>query len=161
MNVKKMPKFLVLHNSTSYGYVGNLTFESLEEIIISKKFIEIAREAEIQKDLEGITLDNFAYHPSQPIQRRWPLDEGWKINGVKALTKNYNQMIFGIKLLAKTYGIRRIVPSDEYIGVVTMFIFMSPFLAFIGSILWTLRQKKLRKAILEKNKQKLLKNKKD
>jgi len=83
-----MPKFLVLHNSTSYSYVGNLTFEEIESQILSKEFIQIAKDADIKKDLDGITLDNFLKHPSQQIRTRYPIDYGFKKNLELILKKN-------------------------------------------------------------------------
>ena len=87
--VKKMPKFLILNNGTSYSFIGNLTYESIEQQILEREFVEIARKANEKKDKEGITLQNMMLHPTYRLQLRYEKDEGFQINLRKKLTKNF------------------------------------------------------------------------
>lgn len=101
---------------------------------MSLDFIQIARDADIKKDLEGITLENFMKHPSQPIRTRYPIDLGFKKNLERVLKKNTAQVLYGITLLAKTYGIRRIVKKEENILPVAFLIMSTPFIIFVVAI---------------------------
>ena len=70
-------------------------------------------------------------HPKYMIQRRHPLDEGMRINLKKSVTKHIAEILFGIELIAKTYGIRKITGSEEQVLPMACGILVMPFLMLI------------------------------
>jgi hypothetical protein len=64
-------------------------------------------------------------------------------------------------LLAKTYGIRRIVSKEEHILPTAFLILSTPILIFFGAIGYDVYNRRKRARILERNKQRLLQKKKD
>jgi hypothetical protein len=69
--------------------------------------------------------------------------------------------LYGITLLAKTWGIRRIVSKEENILPVAFLILSTPFMLFIVTIARDVWKQRQRAKNLEINKQKLLQKKKD
>ena len=100
-------------------------------------------------------MENFMKHPSQPIRTRYKVDLGFKKNLERILKKNTAQLLYGITLLAKTYGIRRIVKKEENILPVALLILSTPFIIFVVAITYDVCNQRKRARILEMNKQKL------
>ena len=69
--------------------------------------------------------------------------------------------MYGITLLAKTYGIRKIVKKEENILPMAFLILSTPILLFLSAIGYDVYNTRRKARILAKNRQKLLQKKKD
>ena len=107
-----------------------------------------------KKDLEGITLKNFMKHAKYQIQTRHPVDEGFEKNLKRSLKKHFSEILFGVDLIAKTYGIRNLVGNEEYILPMACFIMSIPLFMLILAFCYDSRNMRIKaKAKLdEKNK---------
>jgi hypothetical protein len=104
--------------------------------VYNNQHIEIADEGEKKKDLEGLTMKNWNHFYKYAIKRRYDyeyskLEEEPTIVKLKhSLGQHLGQLKFGIMLIAKTYGVRRIV-SEEHIWDFCIFCMVTPFVLLI------------------------------
>lgn len=62
---------MILAKHIVYRFRGNLTYDFIEDQILTGKYHSEALEAEKIKDLEGLTLANFDKHYLADIRHRW------------------------------------------------------------------------------------------
>lgn len=123
-----------MHNDTAYEFKGSLEFLEIERIILSKEFIEKANDADSQKNFDGITFKNFLYYPKFKLSRAYNEDLGFDGNIRRGFKKYTTQLFLGVELFAKTFGVRRLITSDENILPFCIAVMAVPFLLFILAI---------------------------
>lgn len=139
MSDQKLPKFLILHQNTSYEYRGNLTWDALLDQLYRKEFIRIAEEGDAKKDMEGLTMKNWNHFYKYRIKRRFDMEyarmenEGTMAKLKDSLGLHLGQLKYGIMLIAKTYGVRRLV-AEENIWTFCVWCMVTPFAALMIAI---------------------------
>ena len=131
---QKMPQIYILHNDTAYDYRGSLEFEEIERIIFSNEFIHKANEATYKKNYDGITFKNFLYHPKFKLKRAFEEDMGFEGNLRRGIKKYSTQFFMIVELFAKTFGVRRVVASEENILPFCCLMMVLPFILFLVAI---------------------------
>ena len=131
---QKMPKFLILHQNTSYEFRGNLTLEYIGNHISSRRFINHSEILDQRKDEEGLTMKNYNKFTKYKIRPKHynPHKNLTSLESLKLSVKSHMSMLKqGIQLIAKTYGIRRFVKDEEQIFTVAMGILCLPFVVMV------------------------------
>ena len=135
---QKFPKFVIISGNKSYEFKkGNLTFDYIEKLILTEKYKENAVAFEKNKDMEGITRDNYNQYSIYNIKALEKNRNGtFSENLHESLSDHLGKLRIGIELVAKTYGIRRIVSNDGQIFQAAMLILFSPFLLLFVVVIY-------------------------
>ena len=104
---------------------------------MNKDYIERAKNHDDKKDQEGLTLKNYNKFAVYEIKSMYPNRNGtFRENLKEAVTEHSGMFNKGIRLIAITYGIRRIIPDDTWIMTVSYSIMCSPFILLIFVMIW-------------------------
>ena len=138
MKFRKFPIFMILNGRKAYDFSrGNLTIDYIENHIIGEDYVKQAAAKTAKKDQEGLTLRNYNQFAVYSIKSLYGMRNGtFHENLNEALTDHFGRLQDGLTLIAKTYGIRRIIPNDDWILTATIFIACSPMLLLFAVMYW-------------------------
>jgi hypothetical protein len=84
-----------------------------------------------------LTLKNYNKFAVYEIKSLFPSRNGTFEENLKEAVAEHSGMVRkGIRLIAITYGIRRIIPNDSWIMPVSYFILCCPFIILIFVMIW-------------------------
>ena len=146
---RKFPILIILSEDKAYDFSkGNFTTEYLTTHIMEKNFISEAEEKAQKKDEEGLTFKNYNKHSVYKIKALVSTKKGGKwtilVYTVKEHTKKFKS---GVELIAKTYGIRRIIKDDANIWPACVLMACCPFMLLMVVMLYEARIMKANKAL--------------